>query len=97
MKIVWKPLEDIKLSLFGRKQKLLSNISFVKVRQPIFLTNTGVAAAAKTVKFKDSEELLENLNSSFISTVYYLKHEHRNYIDDSGVTQTCLILRYYAE
>lgn len=97
MKIVWKPLEDIKLLLGRDFIRNTYNIKFVKVDMPIFLTNEGKPASAKTAKFESSDDLLNYLNKQYISTFYYYKHMFQNYQDVSGIIHHFLIVRFYAE
>lgn len=97
MKIVWKPLDELRLLLGRDFIKDTNHIKFVKVSMPVFLTNEGNAASAKTAKFESSDDLLNYLTKSYISTFYYYKHEFRNYQDAAGIIKSCLIVRYYAE
>lgn len=97
MKIVWRPLEDIRMLLGRDFMKNTNHIKFVKVDMPIFLTNEGKAASAKTAKFESSDDLLNYLNKQYISTFYYYKHMLQNYQDVSGIIHNYLIVRFYAE
>lgn len=97
MKIVWKPLEDIKLLLGRNFISNTNHIKFVKIAMPIFLTNEGKAASAKTAKFESSDDLLNYLNKQYISTFYYYKHMFQNYQAASGIINNYLIVRFYAE
>lgn len=100
MKIVWRPLDDVRIILGLNLRKIDKNIKFVKVNEP-YGTSTinGVlkSIVCKSYKFEDSDELLEYFNKSFISHVFYLKHEYRNIVDEFGTHKTILIVRFYAE
>lgn len=97
MKIVWKPLDDIRLLLGRDFIKNTNHIKFVKVSMPVFLTNKGNAASARTAKFDSSDDILTYLDKSFISTFYYYKHMFQNYQDAAGIIKSYLVVRYYAE
>lgn len=98
MKLVWKPLEDLRL-MFGRKfiKNVDRNVKFVKVDAPIFLTANGNAGVAESAKFESSDELVNYINNQYITHFYYYLHEFRNVIDANGQNKTWLVVRFHTE
>lgn len=100
MKIIWKPLEDVRIILGLNLRKLDRNIKFIKVNEPVsssIVNGVHVAFTCKTYRFENSDELLEHFNKSFISHVFYLKHEYRTIVDEFGITKEILVARFHSE
>lgn len=91
MKLVCKPLEDIKLMLGLYRSKIDKNIKFVKVDSPVSLVNKFDKQIMITIcvrKFSSIKDLEDFLNTAYISHFYYLSHE---------VLSNCIKIRFYAE
>lgn len=100
MKIVWKPLDDVRIILGLNLRKIDKNIKFVKYNEPYgtaVINGKLVTIQCRTYRSEDNNELLEYFNKSFISHVFYFKHEYRNIVDEFGTTKTILVVRFYSE